>query len=286
MGTITGFRLILSLISLFRQKRGQRESVKKEDFYAWLIEHKFQDVKDVITETFGMEIQIETLLQMNQEQLLARFDEVDQKLFCIMNSMQEFRSLIKIVAPQSILSEQEESILRQFVDSGDYVLIDTSGCSNPISWSTNRGIEIKVKEIRYLNSNLQRLVALGFLLEGFNGHTNYELTGDGIEYVNNLKKSMLSKQEESILRQIVESGEYSVFVSEEEFVTKVPSGQIESIWIPDLSLSIIKQPIMVNDRNFIKGNLNKLVNAGFLTTDDNKNFTITEDAVAYVKAKT
>ena len=127
MDPITGIGLILALIPLYQRERDKAKQASKENFYQWLLEHKFQDVKDCITNNFELSTEIEKLLRLNQEELISRFNEVDQKLFCIMNSMQEFHSLVQMVAPQAILTEQEECILRQFVESGEDILQNYSG---------------------------------------------------------------------------------------------------------------------------------------------------------------
>lgn len=205
----TGAGLIFSLIPFFQRERDKREAASKEEFFTWLISHNFTDLKTQIQSNYDLCKEIEIFLQMNQEELLKRFDEVDQKLFCVMNSMQEFRSLVKIVAPKARLTEQEESILRQFVESKDSLLRDDSNLSNPISWGTNSGTEIIVKDVRTIGSSISKLAKLGFMRECISGKGSiyYELTEDGIEYVNNLKKSDLSEQAKSILKQYVESGE-------------------------------------------------------------------------------
>lgn len=244
---VEGTGLILSLIPLFQRKRDTRENAKKEEFYAWLIEHKFQDVKDIITETFGMEVQIEALLQMNQEQLLARFNEVDQKLFCIMNSMQEFRTLVKIVAPKARLTEQEESILRQFVEIGAPYL--TNYCNEKRAKWLAGSKEINANHLT-INASLKQLVIKGFLCELHNNNLPYyELTEQAIEYVNNLKKSDLSEQAKSILKQYVESGE-----------------QYLDIYFIDtqIVLEAGKKQIDFDNPRFISEDVNHLIKQGFI----------------------
>lgn len=251
MEPITGLGLILSLIPLFQRERDKREAASKEKFFEWLIGHNFNNLTEQIQSNYNLCMEIETLLQMNQEQLLARFDEVDQKLFCIMNSMQEFRSFVKIVAPKTRLTEQEESILRQFVESEDSLLRDDSNLSNSISWGTNSGTEIIVKDVRTIGSSISKLAKLGFMREciGGSGSIYYELTEDGIEYVDNLKKSDLSEQAKSILKQYVESGE-----------------QYLDIYFIDtqIVLEAGKKQIDFDNPRFISEDANHLIKQGFI----------------------
>lgn len=208
MDPITGTALILSLIPLFQRERDKTATANKEEFYQWLIEHKFQDVKDCITNNFQLSTEIEKLLRLNQEELISRFDEVDQKLFCIMNSMSEFRGLVKMVAPKAGLSEQEESILRQFVESEEDTLMNGSHGENGHCWETYSKVEIKVKRQNIIESSLKQLAVLDFLDSCINskGEIYYQLTEQAYDYVENLKKSDLTEQEDNILRQFVTSG--------------------------------------------------------------------------------
>ncbi len=72
------------LLQDYQRERDKQKQASKEEFYAWLIEHKFQEVKESIASNSALSFEIETLLQMNQDNLLERFDDVDKKLaaFC------------------------------------------------------------------------------------------------------------------------------------------------------------------------------------------------------------
>ena len=152
------------------------------------VEHKFQEVKDCITKNFELEAQIENLLRQNHDELLARFNNVDEQLLRIMYSITEFRDIIQQIAPQVILTKQEENILNQFVNSGSNYLIDYFNLSTPINWKAG-DIKIQVENTRTLNSSLERLASLGFLLPKKNsqGGVNYGLTEQAFDYVKNLE---------------------------------------------------------------------------------------------------
>jgi DNA-binding PadR family transcriptional regulator len=270
-----GTGLILSLIPLFHRERDKGEAASREKFFEWLIGHNFNNLTEQIQSNYDLCTEIETLLQMNQEQLLARFDEVDQKLFRIMNSMQEFRNLVKIVAPKTRLTEQEESILRQFVESEDFLLRDDSNLSNPISWGTNSGTEIIVKNVRTIGSSISKLAELGFMREciGGSGSIYYELTEDGIEYVDNLKESDLSEQAKSVLKQYVESGE--------QYLCTLVNGQGQ---VDVMANSI---DIKVDNNRFIYDDIEELEKRGFIRFDGDmgvgrKRYTLTRMGMEFI----
>jgi hypothetical protein len=255
---ITGFGIILSLIPLYQRERDKREAASKEKFFEWLIGHNFTDLKTQIQSNYDLCTEIETLLQMNQEQLLARFDEVDQKLFCIMNSMQEFRSLVRMVAPRAGLTEQEESVLRQFVNSGDLYLLLIKTSSGTFC-NTDNVVNIKFDDIRVIDGVLRRLVSLGFLVElsADTNVTRYKLTEQSIEYVNNLKKSDLSDQAKSILKQYVESKVQYLLILRGD-------GQAEVMAENTL--------IKVDNPRFIYDDINELEEREFIRFDEDINF--------------
>jgi len=268
MDLITGFGLILSLIPLFQREQDNREKANKEKFFTWLMEHNFAELKTQLESNFALSAEIETMLQMNQEQLLARFDEVDKKLLCIINAMPEFRSMVKMLAPGAVLTEQEESILRQFVESGALKM-------KALLCDQNYGIpdlrlvpsgEIRVEDPRLVSANLVRLVELDFLI--YHDNHVFGLTPDAIEYVNNLKKNDLSDQAKSILKQYVESGTHYLH-------TTYYQGQV-----------VIVGQNMPQNQQFVEEDLSDLEKHGFIRLHGDsgtggKSFTLTREGDAY-----
>ena len=180
---------------------------------------------------------------------------------------------------KSMLSEQEESILRQFVESEGACLINTSTLTAGVSWSVIRGTtggkyKIEVKDTRTMTSSFSKLARLGFMQEcvGHKGSIYYELTEKGIEYVNNLKKYDLSDQAKSILKQYVES--------RVQYLCTLVHGQGQ---VEVMAQNI---PIKVDNSRFIYDDLNELEERGFIRFDGNINFggkryTLTREGDSY-----
>lgn len=219
MDPITGISLILTLIPFYQRERDKQDQLierNKEDFFKWLVEHKFENIQECIYANSELCNQIEILLKLNHEQLKLRLNEIDKKLLSILIGIDEFKNIGKLLLTTSsftgtVLSKQEESILRQFVDSGNWKLINTALSDKPISWHAGN-IEIIVKDVRFFNSNLDRLAELGYLLKGNSakGNTYYELTEQAVEYVKELKKEDLTEQAKFILSKIKESKDLSL----------------------------------------------------------------------------
>lgn len=269
---ITGIGLILSLIPLYQRERDKAKQASTEDFFKWLLEHNFTEIKDSIAKNQALTFEIEKLLRMNQEELHARFDEMDKKLICMMNSMQEFRSLIKMLAPSSGLTEQEESILRQFVESGAQYLSNFTTLEK-VQWFAGSK-EIQVKAPKTLNSSLKQLTTKGYLVELYNNNLPYyELTEQAVEYVDNLKKDDLSEQAKRIIICFANSGqELMCYVYTNPPTIHIPnSGGID-----------------VSEPRFLEDDLKKLVEKKLIIPSDSshtsvKMFKITRKGVEYSK---
>ena len=101
------------------------------------------------------------------------------------------------------------------------------------------------------------------------------------------QNNKLSAQEESIMAQIIDSGEYECVLELESFyeVSDENDSQVEHrrIHIPQLSFKYSGRPLSVENRRLLQGNVNKLIAAGFLSTSDNIHFTITEYTHEYIR---
>ena len=100
------------------------------------------------------------------------------------------------------LSEQEEVILRQFVETDSSFMNKVYFMGIPALHLEKAGA-IEYKDVRLIDSNLERLVSRGLLI--CKSNDRYDISRQGIEYVNNLKKDDLSEQATRILHFLVES---------------------------------------------------------------------------------
>lgn len=193
MDPITGIGLILSLIPLFQRERDKREAASKEEFYSWLIGHKFQDVKDCITNNFALAVEIENLLRGNQDILLQRFNAVDEQLLRILHTVEGFEKIAETIAPETCLSKRQQQLLSVMVHSEATEFYRLAVCPPWLGFKTNGKKTISPDEIdtKFLEVNLAKLCEKGFLM--WNGKNTYYLTEDGQDYIDNLDKK--SEQE-------------------------------------------------------------------------------------------
>ena len=273
LGTATGIGLIMTLIQLYQREGDKRSSKNKDDFFEWLIEHKFLEIKSMIESHGELSAEIETLLHMNQEALLTRFDEVDSKLMCIMNSVQEFRGFVHAIDPKSGLSDQEESLLLQAVESGETTIIDNRDNTHRYDWSID-GKFLSVTNPRRIESDLINLASLGYLKESTSqqGRPKYTLLGMAFDYVDNIKSSDLSDQAVSILKQYI--------ASDAQYLCTI----LNEVGQPLVQAD--NTPIAIESRRFVNDDLDSLDEHGFICFDGDmgtgKRYTLTREGDAFI----
>lgn len=202
MDPLVGIGLILSLIPLWQHERDKKAEARKEDFFKWLLDHNFESIKEDIEKDVALSLQIENLLKLNHDELLQRFDAVDEKLMRLLYGVDEFREIVKHIFPRAALSKNEEHILTEFVNSGEsnlYFVVTNMRCILQVGEQCIEGCDP-----RFIASNLRNLAKAGYiqLYKNSPGHEHYLLTELGAEYVKNIQgKHALSQQAKDILVQ-------------------------------------------------------------------------------------
>lgn len=190
--------MILSLIPLYLRERDKKKAASKEDFYAWLLEHKFQDVKDCITNNYALEVEIADLLKMNHEELLSRLDGIDKQLACILDGIDCFRALAQtIAAPKPCLTKNQEELLRAMVSCGCTHLGLSRALNNDILYNCDvPTIDLSKVDEKFTIPSADVLAEHGFLTKqamGSNGNV-YWLTEAGQDYIDSLDKIKTSDE--------------------------------------------------------------------------------------------
>jgi len=199
MGPITGIGLILSLIPLYLRERDKKKAASKEDFYAWLLEHKFQDVKDCITNNYALEVEIADLLKMDHEELLSRLDGIDKQLACILDGIDCFRALAQtIAAPKPYLTKNQEELLRAMVSCG-CTYLGLSRALNDIVYNSDvTTIDLSKVDEKFIIQSADVLANQGFLtrraMRSNNNGYVYYLTEAGQDYIDSMDKIKTSNE--------------------------------------------------------------------------------------------
>ncbi len=256
MDPITGGSLILTLIPFWQRERDKRTAASKEEFYSWLVGHNFKELKEYIERDVTLTAQIEEMLKGNHEELLNRFDAVDKQLLRILYSLDAFRPFIKYIAPSAVLSNNEEHILTEFVNSRENILYFRQTYEMGKILQAGQTL-ITGYDARFIDSNLQNLVDSGYLLsqQTTGKSLSYTLTEKACEYVQNLQgKDRLSAQAKSILVQYWQSKEPCLWTFLDE------QGQVAGVQANNIELKF-------DEPNFIHDDLDCLAKAGFIIYD-------------------
>lgn len=114
----TVFATIVQLICNFRAERGARESVNHSDFIAWLEYHKHEEIKNLISNTYHLQAEIDQLLREDHSKILDAVSHGNQLLTDVLSRIEAFAPLASRIVPRKNLSDQAILILRQLRDSG------------------------------------------------------------------------------------------------------------------------------------------------------------------------
>jgi len=230
--------LIIGLIPLYQRGKDKRNAADKEDFYAWLIRHQFDDVKNCITNNFALEVEIEKLLKQNHAELLNRFDYIDNKILQVLSNVEEFKSIVTAIAPSAILSEQAEKILQTFVKSqADVMQLRTlyeTGSQLHLSFDS-KPCNLNFDQ-RFIERNLQTLTNAGYIIKI--AESSYQLDESAIEYVNHMKDNQLSEEGLKILKLIVESDKHAFWIMPTMNSLKLLIGNLMYSYESDLRMYI------------------------------------------------
>src|SRR2546423_1695937 len=108
----TAFATIIQLLAIYRQERGARQDLDHRDFIEWLECHRHEEVKELITNTYHLQSQVDDLLRQDHVLILEKLEEVNQIAASILARLDGFSTMAHIVAPDLGLSLQTMGLLR------------------------------------------------------------------------------------------------------------------------------------------------------------------------------
>ena len=126
----------------------------------WLECHKHEQIKELISNNVFLTEEVQRLLQGNQSVMLARFDELNDKIARILGNMDLFTGMVKELAPDYIISENALEILRILFDGSVPELMWTGGDTLQL-WPKKESI--RFNNPRFLDDDINVLVRLEFL---------------------------------------------------------------------------------------------------------------------------
>ena len=169
--TIAGsFATIVGLIGQFRGERNSQERLELNEFLGWLIENQRADMKDLIQSHEGMSGGIKLLLAEHHDSLQSKLDGIESALANYASKLPGFSDLVGAMRPDSILSPQAWSILKQFSKSQASKVLElkTFDGTSLMYLDSPTENEMQIAEPRFLEDDLANLVEIQLLRHSLN----------------------------------------------------------------------------------------------------------------------
>jgi len=176
---------IVSLLRIFKQERGERKKADHQAFMEWLEHHRHEDLKNRLVNTAALRTEVDKVLTADHALMLQKLDHIETIVATLLSRVDEFHGLSLAIAPDAEISDQAVSVLRQFVESGGDILYYASYSAGQFSLQPDNGEPFGVTEPRFLENDLDQLVALGLLSVDYNSEGNplFGLTRNGVRYL-------------------------------------------------------------------------------------------------------
>src|ERR1035438_606116 len=113
----TTLATIVGLICNYKQERGAKKDLDHRDFIEWLEYHRHEDIKNLITNTHGLQEEVNQLLREDHAEILKKLDSINEVLSQVLSRVSGFEVFAQKLGSGAELSEQALSILHQFADS-------------------------------------------------------------------------------------------------------------------------------------------------------------------------
>lgn len=164
----TTFSSFVGLLALFKSERkGQGEDEYKE-FLEWLESKRYNNLIEEITSNHQLSLSIKMLVKQNHEEFIEKFNTIEHALTHLASSIEGFKELSLAIAPNSELSDQAISTIKQLNDSGGSCFLEIQTMAGNIYQVTDAEGSIDFNEPRYIEDDLGLLVELNLLRLDYN----------------------------------------------------------------------------------------------------------------------
>ena len=179
----TTLATIVGLICNYKQERGAKKDLDHRDFIEWLEYHRHEDIKNLITNTHGLQEEVNQLLREDHAEILKKLDSINEVLSQVLSRVSGFEVFAQKLGSGAELSEQALSILHQFADSKLKQFVYLTDRDELLLLPPPNLIIIE--DVRFLHDDLHTLEMLDFIRvsdHSGNGDPIYSLTRSGVHY--------------------------------------------------------------------------------------------------------
>lgn len=190
LNTALAFGTVVQLLCNYRQEVAGRKNAELADFLTWLSYHKFEDIKDVITNSVQVQTELQRLMQEDLTEITSKLNVLNDAVVTIAAKLDGLSGLVGAFgAGSEALSDQAVAVLTEFANSestklGLFLNINPPQC---VLFPENRGFG--VRDGRFLADDIEALEAFGFIRlvdHNRSGNPLYALTRRGAEFVSKL----------------------------------------------------------------------------------------------------
>ncbi|AGN11348.1 hypothetical protein [Simiduia agarivorans] len=185
------FATVVSLLGTYKAESRVIEGDEFKDFMQWLIETNHIEIKNLLEVNTKATIGIKALLNQDRELLFQKLGAIDELLSLIASRVDGFSEVSNAIHPNSEISEQAVSILRQFVESeGSKFLKSEAMNRGPVFLIIGgKGGQIDYTEPQFIDDDLNTLVGIGLLAQDYNskGQPLYGITRAAVKFLATLQ---------------------------------------------------------------------------------------------------
>ncbi len=167
----TSFATIVGLLSNFKSERTGNQLT---DFTDWLKEKRHDDIASDIERNQMLAIQLKSILSLNHQELVKRLDNLDAILSSVASHVETFADLAIEIQPNSGLSGQAISIVKQFSSSGAREIRERKnvGAGQTSYHLIGAQEDLAIPEPRFAEDDFNTLVELGYLRVDYTSQGN------------------------------------------------------------------------------------------------------------------
>ena len=163
---ITGaFASIVGLICNFANEQRNKEEVDYKDFLLWLDSKHRKEIKNLINDNQLLSLSIKKLIGDSTSELLNKIDSIDHQLASLSCANPIFDSLAEAVYPESKLSTQALSILKQFQRSAAQQMLTLKHRQHyQVTFlAATEHFDFEYSSARFFEDDLDALCSLGLI---------------------------------------------------------------------------------------------------------------------------
>lgn len=182
LAVATSFAAIVGLMADFVSSRRADQARTIDEYVDWLRRHEHRELADSIAANSELSRSIQTLLVGQHDAIMAKLADLDKVMTSVARNLTDFSGIANAVRRDSYLSGQAVSILQQMnaANASSFLEIGTLSGTD-FMFMDGPGGEMTIDEERFIESDLEMLCNLGFLMLRHNnkGDRFFVITREG-----------------------------------------------------------------------------------------------------------